>query len=406
MKISELANIILEICSPNKSQKLIEGIIWERLHLRNYNKLLSEQVVEDEELENNVEDEKQPDIILAEPEEKGIEKGLDGVEEPEATVDNEEEPELNAEPEAEEPEAEVEPEEPTSTGPILGKDTEVPAATVEPSKTIKTISPEQARELLSYKGKIFNAIFTKKNGERRAMKGMVGVRKHTSGGTLPYSPKDKGVIPVYDLKIGNGPRGYRMLNLAGLEALNINGQQYKIDQSIQSKDKIQEIKVNNPIITTELVLELLDEVMHAKRGNSGKIVNMLEELGFDRTDGTSGINYIKDHPELNNTFYTELKKIKNQLDEIKVNNPSISYNEKRVDNYKPFEKGKNCKQTIYNLVKANPYLTEKQVVEILVEKEQMYNPKVVLDNIRYSPGVKRQQVVNPKTKKKIFVYFA
>lgn len=470
MKIKELANIILETCSPNKSQKLIEGIIWERLHLRNYDKLLSEQVVEDEELENNVEDEEQPDIVLAEPEKKGIEKGLDK-DEPEATVDGEEEPE---EPEDEEPEASVEPEEPISTGPILGKDTE-PAATVEPSKTIKTISTEQARELLSYKGKIFNAIFTKKNGERRAAKGLTGVRKYTKGGKLPYSPKEKGVIPFYDLKIGNGPSAYRMLNLAGLEALNINGQQYKIDHSLNNKDKIQEIKVNNPelkyydqwlkdmktfvgdrltsqqwnlkpkqildlfitkgfmrpevrndviqswrtgiskldeikvndpIITTKLVLELVDEVMHMRQGNSGKIVAMLEDLGFDRGDGTSGWNYIKDHPELNNIFYIELKKIKNSLDEIKVNNPAIAYNNSRVDNYKPFERGKNVKQTIINCLQKNQFLTEPQIIEIIFRREGMFrSAKPIQDALRYIPEVDRKQVINPKTKKKIYVYF-
>lgn len=104
-----------------------------------------------------------------------------------------------------------------------------------------TISKEQARELLSYKGKIFNAIFTKKDGKLRSMNGLTGVRKYTSGGELPYSPKEKGVIPVYDLKIGNGPAGYRMLNLDGLKTLNINGKKYKIDPFLKENMKKSEL---------------------------------------------------------------------------------------------------------------------------------------------------------------------
>ena len=56
---------------------------------------------------------------------------------------------------------------------------------------------------------------------------MTGVRKYTSGGELPYSPKDKGLIPVYDLKIGPGPKGYRTIPIEGLKALKINGRKYK-----------------------------------------------------------------------------------------------------------------------------------------------------------------------------------
>jgi len=248
MKITELASLILENCKNphNRNLKYIKGLISEHLYLREYNNLLKEV----EELPNPEEEvpENEPEVVLAEPEEKGIEKGV----EPDDLVSLDDE-----EQEPEEPEATVDttPEEPIKKIPTPRTG---PAAQVEPEvePKITTISTEQARELLSYKGKIGSAIFKKKDGTRRAMNFMTGVRKFTSGGQLPYSPKEKDVIPVYDLKIGNGPKGYRMLNLPGLESLKINGKQYKIDHSLQNKDKIQEIKINKPLSFTKFPIEI------------------------------------------------------------------------------------------------------------------------------------------------------
>jgi hypothetical protein len=129
---------------------------------------------------------------------------------------------------------------------------ELPASKQEPEKNIQQtepgeklslkkpeedgyirISPTEARELLSYKGKMFTAIFTKRSdGSLRSLNGMTGVRKYTSGGELPYSPKEKELIPVYDLKKGPGKQGYRTIPIEGLKALKINGKKYKIDQTL------------------------------------------------------------------------------------------------------------------------------------------------------------------------------
>lgn len=238
INLSEIASYILEKSNNpnNKSVTYVRGLIWEQLELRSYKKLLNEdinpdddEIINDESLDSLVQD---IDKDSNERDDIDLNLGL----KPETGED------LDLEPEEEEiPDAEIEPEE----EPIDLDGIDVPPATVSnpnptepttktlPGSDIEVISSQQAKELLSYKGKIFTAVFTKKNGERRVMNGLTGVRKFTSGGTLRYSPKEKNLIPVYDLKIGMGAKGYRMINMDGLEALKINGKQYKIDHSIR-----------------------------------------------------------------------------------------------------------------------------------------------------------------------------
>ena len=151
MKITELASLILENCKNphNRNLKYIKGLISEHLYLREYNNLLKEIEGEEEELPNPEEEvpENEPEVVLAEPEEKGIEKGV----EPDDLVSPDE---LEQEPEEPEATVDITPEKPTKTIPTPRKG---PAAQVEPEvePKITTISEEQARELLSYKGKIF-----------------------------------------------------------------------------------------------------------------------------------------------------------------------------------------------------------------------------------------------------------
>jgi hypothetical protein len=216
------------------SQKYIEGIVKEQLFLKDYKSKFGSEINEDKE-EDEVE--LDPEEIPIEEPEIEVEPEVEKQPEPEVTP----EPEIEVEPE-EEPE--IEPEElptttPTKTEPDTPTDT-IDKKEPEGDGYIR-ISPKQAQELLSYKGKIFTAIFTKRSdGSLRALNGMTGVRKYTSGGELPYSPKEKELIPVYDLKVGMGSKGYRTIPLEGLKALNINGKKYKIDQSLE------EIKVVKP----------------------------------------------------------------------------------------------------------------------------------------------------------------
>jgi len=220
-------------------ENYLKSVVEEQLFLRDYKKTFEKELNEDSITDNEEEEE-----IELEPEEIPIEEPQPEPE-PEPQPEEEElpEPDLDAEPEEKEPEVlpvskkgevEVDP----STIPAPEK--EVPVSKQDDTSEKEAeqdgyirISPREAQELLSYKGKIFTAIFTKRSdGSLRALNGMTGVRKYTSGGELPYSPKDKGLIPVYDLKIGPGPKGYRTIPIEGLKALKINGRKYKIDQDL------------------------------------------------------------------------------------------------------------------------------------------------------------------------------
>jgi len=227
INITEIAKLILEQSGLQDQYNLryVEGLIMERYELMKYDRLLETFLKEqDEEDEEDVEDEDNDIAIEGDPEDLKDFSDTDGDEIPDVIDDEENE----------EPAATVDDEDgdsPQSTGKDRG-DTQKPP--VQPSKQrvdpkINIISKEEARELMSYKGRIFTAIFTKKDGTRRVLNGMTGVRKYTSGGELKYSPSDKGLIPVYDLKIGNGPEGYRMINVNGLLALKMGGKQYKIE---------------------------------------------------------------------------------------------------------------------------------------------------------------------------------
>jgi hypothetical protein len=202
IKISDISNILLQDPQNKKwDKKYIDGLIKEQLAVLDYKKTFPQGL--------NEQDEDKDELVPIGDEEEVI----------------------NVEPEVEPETIPVPPEKPI-TPEIEKKQAEY-----------TTISKEQARELLSFKGKIFQAVFTKRgDGSLRALNGMSGVRKYTSGGELPYSPKDKGLVPVYDLKIGNGAKGYRMLNLDGLKTLNMDGKKYKIDPYLKENMKRSELK--------------------------------------------------------------------------------------------------------------------------------------------------------------------
>ena len=96
---------------------------------------------------------------------------------------------------------------------------------------MKTINKDTARDYI-YKtnGKIFSAIFTKKDGEKRFIHCRTKVHKYVKGVGLSFKPQDKGLVGVFDVQKG----AYRFINLATLESLKLNGEQYKI---INNKEK-------------------------------------------------------------------------------------------------------------------------------------------------------------------------
>jgi hypothetical protein len=215
IKINDITSELSKL-SKKYDKKYIDGLVRERLAVLDYYKTFGEEINEQE------------DEVELDPEDTPIPQEKNTEQQPETEPEIEVEPETEEEPETEpeDSEVELEPENIPVPKPLPIIHT--------PKEEYEVISPKQAQELLSYKGKIFTAVFNKReDGSLRAANGMVGVRKYTSGGELPYSPKEKNLIPFYDLKIGMGRKGYRMIPLEGLKTLNINGKKYKIDHTIR-----------------------------------------------------------------------------------------------------------------------------------------------------------------------------
>jgi hypothetical protein len=74
-------------------------------------------------------------------------------------------------------------------------------------------------------GKFFYCEFVKADGTLRKMIGRIGVKKHVTGGGLPYDPKDYNLQVVWDAQ----KRAYRMLNLLTLKYLRCGDITYKED---------------------------------------------------------------------------------------------------------------------------------------------------------------------------------
>ena len=92
------------------------------------------------------------------------------------------------------------------------------------SRNTNQIGWRRANEFLQNEteGRIFTAYFRKKNGEMRTMNCRRGVKAHLSGGNLPYDPKAKLLLPVFDMQ----KEEYRMVNLASLVSFNIGGETF------------------------------------------------------------------------------------------------------------------------------------------------------------------------------------
>jgi hypothetical protein len=87
------------------------------------------------------------------------------------------------------------------------------------------ISKLEAKNLIkTTKGKFFTVTFIKKDGSLRIMNARLGVKAYLKGGELPYNPEDKGLIPVFDVKVG----GYRMVNVNTIIKLKIGDREYNV----------------------------------------------------------------------------------------------------------------------------------------------------------------------------------
>ena len=92
---------------------------------------------------------------------------------------------------------------------------------------MKTIDRDTAKQYI-YKtnGKIFSAVFTKKNGEKRKMICRQGVAKYVKGIGLKFKPEEKELIGVFDMH----KKAYRFINIKTLEQIKVKGTTYIIKE--------------------------------------------------------------------------------------------------------------------------------------------------------------------------------
>jgi hypothetical protein len=83
---------------------------------------------------------------------------------------------------------------------------------------------ELVQKIKDTKGAYFTVTFIKKDGTERTMNARFGVTKYLKGGSLPYDPISKGLLPVFDQKTGE----YRMINTATLLSAKVSGEEYKV----------------------------------------------------------------------------------------------------------------------------------------------------------------------------------
>tara|TARA_Y100000310_G_scaffold250080_1_gene256225 strand:- start:87 stop:410 length:324 start_codon:yes stop_codon:yes gene_type:complete len=107
---------------------------------------------------------------------------------------------------------------------------------------MKIIDIDTAKQYIyKTKGKIFSAVFTKKNGEKRRMVCKLGVKKYVKGVGMKYNPRELGYITVYDMhkaRLEDPRRAYRNINTDTLEQIKIKGVEYKIKQKGESNNDI------------------------------------------------------------------------------------------------------------------------------------------------------------------------
>ena len=92
---------------------------------------------------------------------------------------------------------------------------------------MKTIDSDTAKQYI-YKtnGKIFSAVFTKKDGEKRNMVCRRGVAKYVKGVGLKFKPEERNLIGVFDMH----KKAYRFINTKTLEQIKVKGTTYSINQ--------------------------------------------------------------------------------------------------------------------------------------------------------------------------------
>lgn len=93
-------------------------------------------------------------------------------------------------------------------------------------RDVHSIPRNRAIQFLQHEteGRIFSVYFQKKDGSMRKMVCRRGVKAYLKGGDLPYDPKAKMILPVFDMAIAD----YRSVNLRGLVSFNIGSETFII----------------------------------------------------------------------------------------------------------------------------------------------------------------------------------
>ena len=143
--------------------------------------------------------------------------------------------------------------------------------------------------------------------------------------------------------------------------------------------------------------QLLMEVIEIEK----PYIPQLEELSVQMVEDMYPI--INDDNIQIDAKIVSMEEVNQSLDEIKINTPS-KYNPYLEDKYNPFEKGKNVRITIQNFLKNNPNATEKQIVNIISNKEYLYSKNTISDNLRRTSDIVRNISKNINTGRKVYTY--
>lgn len=94
------------------------------------------------------------------------------------------------------------------------------------TRNVHSIPRRRAMEFLWSEtgGRIFSAFFQKVDGSMREMVCRRGVIRHLRGGELPYDPKPRMLLPVFDMSGGE----YRTVNVGTLVSFNIGGETFVV----------------------------------------------------------------------------------------------------------------------------------------------------------------------------------
>jgi hypothetical protein len=171
-------------------------------------------------------------------------------------------------------------------------------------------------------------------------------------------------------------------------------------------NKIDEIKVNNPNLRSELV-KLIDGILDGKYG--GELLRNIAGIYKKHSFGVGFSKWIEDasEKEIFNLYQEIKKEIDKPTNEIKINNPAMG--QVSTDAPKKSELGRFQADTVYNFIKENPGLSAGNIQAHVSNLDYGLSSPLrfgqVLSKLFDSNKIRRVQTKNPKTGKKIFIYF-